>query len=88
MIKARMRTMTEVMKHVRENDPDGALTPWAVRNMIKNGRIPSVKQGRKYLVNIDLLDEYLRLDAEKSSTEDMEAEGYGEMRRLDFKLLG
>ena len=88
MIKARMRTMTEVMKHLKENDPDGALRPWALRNMVKTGRIPSVKQGRKYLINIDLLDEYLRIDAEKSSVEHKDAEGYGEMRRLDFRLLG
>jgi hypothetical protein len=47
------------MKHIRQIDPDTALTPWALRNMVLSGKIPSVQVGRKRLINIDTLGEYL-----------------------------
>ena len=77
MIKARMRTIDEVVKHLKEADPGTKLTEWAIRGMVKSGRIPSNKVGRKYLINIDLLDQYLQDDADA----DCEPVKYGEVRR-------
>ena len=86
MIKARMRTIDEVMKHLKETDPGTKLTDWAFRNMVRNGRIPSNKVGRKYLINIDLLDQYLQDDADA----DYEPVKYGEVRRQSptIKFVG
>ncbi|MCL2776179.1 MAG: DNA-binding protein [Oscillospiraceae bacterium] len=56
---ARMRTITEAIKAIREADPQTAFTETALRNMIRRGEIPSVKAGCKNLVNLDVLFEYL-----------------------------
>ena len=56
---ARMRTITEAIKAIREADPHTAFTETALRNMIRRGEIPSVKAGCKNLVNLDVLFEYL-----------------------------
>jgi len=56
---ARMRTISEAIKEIRETDPQTALTQTALRRMVKIGEIPSVRAGCKYLVNLDTLFEYL-----------------------------
>ena len=76
----RMRTIDEAFKHIKEADPDTKLTYWAFRNMVITGRIPSNFAGRKYLINIDLLDEYFRLDAEREAKELQKQKDYGIMR--------
>ena len=43
----RMRTQAEVMKFIKEHDPDTALTPWALRGMVLSGKIPSVQVDRQ-----------------------------------------
>ena len=76
----RMRTISETFKHIKETDPDTKLTYWAFRNMVITGRIPSNFAGRKYLINIDLLDEYFRLDAEREAGKLTRPEDYGILR--------
>lgn len=56
---ARMRTIAEAIKAVREADPQTAFTQTALRRMIKSGEIPSIKAGSKNLVNLDVLFDYL-----------------------------
>jgi len=65
----RMRTQSEVMKHIRQDDPDTAITPWALRSMVLSGKIPSVQVGRKRLINIDTLPEYLSPTSEPEPPE-------------------
>jgi fatty acid-binding protein DegV len=60
---ARMRTITEAIKAIREADPQTAFTETALRRMIKRGEIPSVKSGCKNLVNLDVLFDYLNNSA-------------------------
>ena len=78
----RMRTISETFKHIKEADPDTKLTYWAFRNMVITGRIPSNFAGRKYLINIDLLDEYFRLDSEREVGKLTEPKDYGIMRAV------
>ena len=56
---ARMRTISEAIKAIKEYDPQTAFTQTALRRMIKTGEIPSVRVGHKNLVNLDVLFEYL-----------------------------
>ena len=56
---ARMRTIGEAIAAIRESDPQTAFTQNALRHMIKNGEVPSVRVGTKYLVNLDILFSYL-----------------------------
>ena len=81
----RMRTIDEAFKHIKEADPDTKLTRWAFRAMVVDGRIPSNFAGRKYLINIDLLDEYFRLDAEREAEKLAQPEDYGTIRVQNWK---
>ena len=55
----RLRTQRELMSEIRSRDPQTALTPYALRRMVLAGTIPSVRSGRRYLIDADRLDEYL-----------------------------
>ena len=55
----RMRTLPEAIKVIREEDPESALTLWALRRMVKQGKIPFVEMGTKRLIDVDRLPEYL-----------------------------
>ena len=55
----RMRTIDQVAEYVRAIDPDTALTKTAIRRKVIAGEIPSSKAGRKYLLDLDRLEEFL-----------------------------
>ena len=54
----RMRGLDEGFKEIRANDPGTALTKSAFRRLVTTGRIPSVKIGTKYLVDLDVVERY------------------------------
>ncbi len=56
---ARMRLQKDVFAYIKGKDPQTALTPHALRCMVLDGTIPHVDVGRKKLINLDVLDEYL-----------------------------
>ena len=56
----RMRTIDQAAAWLRESDPDTALTKTALRRLVVNGQLPSVRIGQKYLVDLDILSDYLR----------------------------
>mgnify|MGYP000901813425 CR=1 FL=1 len=60
----RMRTLTEAYACIKEADPKTAITANYVRCLIVSGVIPRMKCGKKYLVDVDLLIEYLRKGAQ------------------------
>ena len=76
-----MRTIDQVMAHVKAADPETALTKTALRRMVVSGRIPSVRVGPKYLIALENLDAYLR--AAESGAEPESPERRGEIRRID-----
>ena len=49
---------TGVEDIVRE-DPNSSLTEYAVRQMVINGEISHIRRGRKILIDLDELKEYL-----------------------------
>lgn len=55
----RMRTIQEAAKELRKSDPNTALTPYAIRQMVLKGEIPCVCAGKKRLINMDILEAYL-----------------------------
>lgn len=55
----RIRTIDGAYKYILENDQESAITKTAFRRLIVSGKIPSFKQGVKYLVNLDAVDDYL-----------------------------
>ena len=55
----RMRTAEGVIAELKEQDPNTGITLNFVRGLILSGEIPVVQAGRKKLVNVDLLMDYL-----------------------------
>lgn len=56
MIK--IRSLKDALLHIKSLDADTGITINAIRILVVSGIIPSVKIGRKYLVNLDLVIEY------------------------------
>jgi len=59
MALARLRLQKDAMAYIREKDPENALKPYALRQLIITGIIPTVTVGRKKLVNLDVLESYM-----------------------------
>jgi hypothetical protein len=56
---ARLRTINEAYVHLKQQDPDTGITLHFLRCLAVRGDIPTVKAGRKYLLDIDALSDYL-----------------------------
>lgn len=55
----KMRLLSDAYNEIKADDPHTALTLNALRVLVKSEKIPSVKSGRKTLINYDALIEYL-----------------------------
>ena len=55
----RMRTQAQALAAIKAEDPETNLTAWALRQMVLTGVVPSVQVGRKRLIDLDRLSEYL-----------------------------
>lgn len=60
MITPRMRTAPGALAIIQQEDPGTDITLHYLRRLIKTGAIPCVPVGRKKLVNVDKLIEYLK----------------------------
>lgn len=56
---SRIRTIDGAYDYILSNDKETAITKTALRRLVVSGQIPSHKQGVKYLVNLDSIDDYL-----------------------------
>lgn len=54
-----MRTIKQAIAEIKQADPNTPFSEWALRKMVVDGVIPSVKAGTKYLINMKILSEYL-----------------------------
>ena len=55
----RIRTINEAFDYIKKVDPESSLTKNALRKLVITGKIPSTKSGCKYLINLDILENYL-----------------------------
>lgn len=56
----RMRTIEQCVEHVKQIDPETALTKTAIRRLVVTGQLSSVRVGNKYLVALEILEDFLR----------------------------
>lgn len=61
------RTIKEAAEWFRMEDPQTCLTETAIRRLIIAGEVPSAKVGKKYLVTLEALEEYLMGNREGSA---------------------
>lgn len=55
----RMRTAENVLKILKQEDPETEVTLHYIRNLIKSGAVPVTPVGRKLLVDADNLIAYI-----------------------------
>ena len=53
------RTIREAAVWFKSQDPGTALTQTAIRRLVVTGAVPSIRLGRKYLINLEALESYL-----------------------------
>lgn len=63
----RMRTINEAAEELRTADPHTAVTAHLIRQLILTGKVPAVKAGKKYLLNLDTLQAYLENPTEPTT---------------------
>lgn len=57
----RMRLLKEAAEEIKSVDPGTAVTPYFIRQLALEGKVKSVMAGRKRLINLDDLLQYLDL---------------------------
>lgn len=72
----RMRLVKDAYEQLRKDDPDTNITMYALRTIVKSGVIPTVKLGRKTLVNYDSLLEFFR------NGDDVKSQPVGTIRKV------
>ena len=63
----RMRLLKEAAEEIKSVDPGTAVTPYFIRQLALEGKVKSVMAGRKRLINLDDLLQYLDLQQENVS---------------------
>lgn len=55
----RMRLIKDAFEQLKKEDPETDITIYALRTIAKSGVVPTVRLGRKLLINYDSLLDYL-----------------------------
>lgn len=55
----RMRLLKDAAAEIKQLDPGSALSPYLIRQLAIQGKIKSVMAGRKRLINLESLLQYL-----------------------------
>lgn len=76
----RMRTVKQCIEHFKDEDPETSLTEYYINGLVKQEKIPVFYAGRKRLVNLDKLIEYLNSEAEEEQVPTIK--DYGRIRRV------
>ena len=64
-----VRTIKEAAAYYKSLDEGTALTETAIRTLVRSGQVASSKVGKKYLVSLEALDEYLMGEAVPATPE-------------------
>ena len=59
----KVRKIKNSLEEIKAEDPSTCLTEYAIRQMIANGEISHIRRGRKILIDLDELKEYLSIGA-------------------------
>lgn len=69
MSMPRMRLLGEAAAEIKQLDPGSAVTQYFIRQLALEGKIKSVMAGRKRLINLDDLLDYLTRPQSPEETE-------------------
>lgn len=72
-----MRTIDQAAVFMHERDPETALTKTALRRLVVTGQLPHVRIGQKYLVSLEVLEEFLQ-----GTVSVVQVENMGKIRQI------
>lgn len=78
----KMRTIDQAHAAMLEADPGCALAKTALRRLVVTGRVPSVRVGNKYLIDLDRLPDLLFA----AKTENGKPETVKGIRKLEARI--
>ena len=55
-----MRTINQAIALIKAQDKDSCLTKNALRQFIINNQLPACRIGKKYLINMEVLEDFLQ----------------------------
>ncbi len=55
----RTRTIKEAAAYFKAQDPQTCLTETAIRTLLRTGKVPCARVGKKYLVTLEALEQFL-----------------------------
>ena len=55
----KMRTVNEAAQELKQLDPNTAMSPYHIRRLCLDGVLPTVRAGKKLLLDLNLLVEYM-----------------------------
>ena len=55
----KLRTISETINELKMHDPGCQLTDWALRQMVKEGKIPYLSIGKKVLLSVEAVERYI-----------------------------
>ena len=55
----KMRTVNEAAQQLKQLDPNTAMSPYHIRRLCLDGVLPTVRAGKKLLLDLNLLIEYM-----------------------------
>jgi hypothetical protein len=79
MALARMRTIKQCYDYFQAKDPESSISEYYLRCLVKQNKIPVFLSGRKQLVNIDTLIDYLNTEMVQN---DMKPQKGGKIRPI------
>jgi len=65
----RMRTIDGVADYFQQIDNETAITKTALRRLVVSGVLPSVRVGKKYLIDLDQVETFLSSNTTSTSDE-------------------
>ncbi len=83
MALARMRTIIQVVEYLKEEDPKSCISEHYLRQLVKQNKVPVFYAGRKALINLDKLLEYLAGDLPEADLEP--AQRIGVIRKVQSR---
>lgn len=76
---ARMRTKHQAAEYFKQLDPETSFTEYHINRLMKSGALPVFKSGRRCLINLDKLIQYLNSEIKVS---EQVGKDYGKIRRV------
>lgn len=60
------RTVSAAFDEIQNQDPDTAITPWYLRQIVRSGLIPSVNAGTKKLIALEDIEQFLEAEGREN----------------------